>query len=209
MQSESTDPSYKSILYWPGSSTYSFASPPHQRTGLSFPTHFCAYFFLLRCLLSALFLFFCICVLPQGRASLCPTSAQGFPCHFFFRFHLSDFPSSWIFMHSHFGFSNLIFYFLFLYCSGAVCLPGPTSTKISTVPAPPPLPASVCVCSIESVCVWGIGRQKCSGCLKLQVAFRKRAENHRALVWKMTCTDEAAYGSWPQCIYQFLAYTCL
>jgi len=33
------------------------------------------------------------------------------------------------------------------------------------------------------------------GCLKLQVIFRKRATNYRALLRKMTCKDTASYGS--------------
>ena len=32
-------------------------------------------------------------------------------------------------------------------------------------------------------------------CLKLQVIFRKRAINYRALLWKMTCKDKASYRS--------------
>jgi len=38
------------------------------------------------------------------------------------------------------------------------------------------------------------------GCLKLQVLFRKRATNCRALLRKMTCKDKASYGSSPPCI---------
>jgi len=34
-------------------------------------------------------------------------------------------------------------------------------------------------------------------CLKLQVIFRKRATNYRALLWKMTCEDKASYASLP------------
>ena len=37
------------------------------------------------------------------------------------------------------------------------------------------------------------------GCLKLQVIFRKRAHNYRALLWKMTCKGKASYGSSPPC----------
>jgi len=36
-------------------------------------------------------------------------------------------------------------------------------------------------------------------CLKLQVIFRKRATNYRALLRKMTCEDNASYGSSPPC----------
>ena len=33
------------------------------------------------------------------------------------------------------------------------------------------------------------------GCLKLQVIFRKRATNYRALLRKMTCEDKAPYDT--------------
>ena len=36
-------------------------------------------------------------------------------------------------------------------------------------------------------------RERAIGCLKLQVIFRKRATNCRALLWKITCTDKASY----------------
>jgi len=36
-------------------------------------------------------------------------------------------------------------------------------------------------------------------CLKLQVIFRRRATNHRALLWKMTCRDKASCESSPLC----------
>jgi len=45
----------------------------------------------------------------------------------------------------------------------------------------------------------GTGRQKCIGCLKLQVSFRKRATNHRALWRKITSKDKASYSSSPLC----------
>jgi len=38
------------------------------------------------------------------------------------------------------------------------------------------------------------------GCLELQVIFRKRATNHRALLRKITCTDKISYSSSPLCI---------
>jgi len=38
-------------------------------------------------------------------------------------------------------------------------------------------------------------RQKNVGCLKLQVIFRKKATNYRALLRKMTYEDKASYGS--------------
>ena len=37
------------------------------------------------------------------------------------------------------------------------------------------------------------------GCLKLQVIFRKRASNYRALLRKMTYEDKASYGPSPPC----------
>jgi len=37
------------------------------------------------------------------------------------------------------------------------------------------------------------------GCLKFQVIFRKRANNYRALLRKMTYNDKASYGSSPPC----------
>jgi len=44
-----------------------------------------------------------------------------------------------------------------------------------------------------------IGWRRPSGCLKLQVIFRKRATNYRALLRKMTCEDQASYDSTPLC----------
>ena len=43
------------------------------------------------------------------------------------------------------------------------------------------------------------GWRRLIGCLKLQVIFRKRATNYRALLWKMKCTDKASYISSPPC----------
>ena len=37
------------------------------------------------------------------------------------------------------------------------------------------------------------------GCLKLQVIFRKRATNYRALLRKMTYKDKGSYRSSPPC----------
>jgi len=37
-------------------------------------------------------------------------------------------------------------------------------------------------------------------CFKLQIIFRKRGTNDRALLPKMTCKDKASYGSSPPCI---------
>jgi len=38
-----------------------------------------------------------------------------------------------------------------------------------------------------------------AGCLRLQVIFRKRANNYRALLQVMTSEDKASYGSLPPC----------
>ena len=51
--------------------------------------------------------------------------------------------------------------------------------------------------SYRAVC--NAGWRRPIGCLKLQVIFRKRAVNYRALSWKMTYKDKASYGSSPQC----------
>ena len=52
------------------------------------------------------------------------------------------------------------------------------------------LRGSRCACSDDT------GRRR-PGCLKLQVIFRKRATNYRALLLKMTYKDKASYGSSP------------
>ena len=66
-----------------------------------------------------------------------------------------------------------------------------------------------CVCTCVYVCVrmgvcmcrsWVTGWQRPIGCLKLQVIFRKRATDYRALLRKMTCKHKASYGSSPPCI---------
>ena len=52
----------------------------------------------------------------------------------------------------------------------------------------------------RSMCVYsGTGWQRPIGCLKLQVIFRKRATNSKALLWKMTYKDKASYESTPPC----------
>jgi len=43
------------------------------------------------------------------------------------------------------------------------------------------------------------GGRRLIGCLKLQVIFRKRATNYRALLRKMTYEDKASYDSTPPC----------
>jgi len=37
-------------------------------------------------------------------------------------------------------------------------------------------------------------------CHKLQIAFRKRASNFRALVRELPCKDKASFASWPPCM---------
>jgi len=41
--------------------------------------------------------------------------------------------------------------------------------------------------------LWATGWRRCIGCLKLQVSFRKRATNYRALLRKLACKDKASY----------------
>ena len=43
------------------------------------------------------------------------------------------------------------------------------------------------------------GWRRCIGCLNLQVSFRKRANNYRALLRKMTYKDKASYDAVPPC----------
>jgi len=45
------------------------------------------------------------------------------------------------------------------------------------------------------------GWQRLIECLKLQVIFRKRVTNYRALLRKMTCKDKASYGSSTPCTH--------
>ena len=47
--------------------------------------------------------------------------------------------------------------------------------------------------------IYDTGWQICTGCLKLQVSFRERATNYKALLRKMTNKDKASYGSSPPC----------
>jgi len=51
--------------------------------------------------------------------------------------------------------------------------------------------------SYRAVC--NAGWRRPIGCFKLQVIFRKRAINYRALLRKMTYKDKASYGSSPPC----------
>jgi len=51
------------------------------------------------------------------------------------------------------------------------------------------------------------GWRRLIGCLKLQVIFRKRATNYRALLRKMTYKDKASYDSTPPCtLYSSLQF---
>ena len=52
------------------------------------------------------------------------------------------------------------------------------------------------------------GWQRCIGCLKLQVSFRKRATNYRVLLRKVTYEDKTPYASLPPCTdsYVFIQY---
>jgi len=54
--------------------------------------------------------------------------------------------------------------------------------------------------TILSVAYTDTGWWRHIGCLKLQIIFRKRATNHRALLRKLTCEDKASYDSTPPCI---------
>jgi len=60
----------------------------------------------------------------------------------------------------------------------------------------------MCVTWLNYSCVLerAIGGRTCIGCLKLQVSFRERATNYRALLRKMTCEQKASYASSPPCI---------
>jgi len=49
---------------------------------------------------------------------------------------------------------------------------------------------TVCAC-VNVHTVW----RRLIGCFKLQVIFRKKATNYRALLRKMTCEDKASYDS--------------
>jgi len=48
--------------------------------------------------------------------------------------------------------------------------------------------------------VYSTGKWRPTGCLKLQVIFRKRTTNYRDLLRKMTCKDKVSCGSSPPCI---------
>ena len=79
----------------------------------------------------------------------------------------------------------------------------------------------ICVCMYTyahngSLCVYTLiypsyvlliintGGRRCVGCLKLQVSFRKRATNNRALLRKITYKDTASYASSPPCNTEYM-----
>jgi len=66
---------------------------------------------------------------------------------------------------------------------------------------------AVCVHVVRAVCVHVVstGWRRPIRCLKLQVIFRKRATNYRALLRKMTCKNKASYGFAPPCTSIFCA----
>jgi len=51
------------------------------------------------------------------------------------------------------------------------------------------------------------GWRRLIGCLNLQVIFRKRATNYRALLRKMTYEDKASYDSTPPCTLHSIFYS--
>jgi len=51
------------------------------------------------------------------------------------------------------------------------------------------------------------GWRRCIGCLKLQVSFRKRVADYRALLRKMTYKDKASYASSPSCSHTHTTHT--
>jgi len=59
---------------------------------------------------------------------------------------------------------------------------------------------SMCCSGLQSSV--GKGWRRPIGCLKVQVIFRKRATNYRALLRKMTYEDKASNGSSPPCIFK-------
>ena len=75
----------------------------------------------------------------------------------------------------------------------------------------------VCVCVCVCVtftscysCTRGTGWRRPIGCLTLQVIFRKKANNYRALLPKMTCKNKASYGSSPPCtLLIYLCFVCV
>jgi len=63
-----------------------------------------------------------------------------------------------------------------------------------------PTPAIPCGIPCVFRCTYFITRwQRCIEYLELWVSFRKRADNYRALLWKMAHNDKTPCGSWPPC----------
>jgi len=54
--------------------------------------------------------------------------------------------------------------------------------------------------AVSLACQSGTAWPRPIGCLKLQVIFRRRGTNYRALLQKITYTDKASYDSTPPCI---------
>ena len=63
----------------------------------------------------------------------------------------------------------------------------------------------LCHCTGFARLVWGTEWRRPIGCLALQVIFRERTTNYRALWRKMTDKDKASYGSSPPCESNVLA----
>jgi len=55
-------------------------------------------------------------------------------------------------------------------------------------------------CTFHHAVTFDTVLRSCTGCLKLQVAFCKRAINYRVLLLKETYEDKASYASRPPCI---------
>jgi len=68
----------------------------------------------------------------------------------------------------------------------------------------------VCVCMCTYVHAYDVYRvaKICIGFLKLQVSFRKRAPNYRALLRVLIYKDNASYASSPPCIWIEIADAC-
>jgi len=71
-----------------------------------------------------------------------------------------------------------------------------------------PSPIRICICSHQYANRTSThphthyDTRRCIGCFKLQVIFRKRATNCRALLRKMTYEDKASYGFSPPCTWE-------
>ena len=63
--------------------------------------------------------------------------------------------------------------------------------------------SSILICVFFHIEIWRhvafTGLRSPIGCLKLQVMFRKRATNYRALLWKIIYKDKASHGSTSPC----------